>query len=134
MNKIISAVTYGNKTASAGNMDEWQRTAHPWTVVLRYKGRQMTVEFWTGAALGEPSTHDVVACLASDAAGFQNARSFEEWASEYGYDEDSRKAERIYRQVERQTRKLENLLGDDFERIIYTDEDELKVFCEGDAE
>ena len=32
-----------------------------------------------------------------DGEAFFNAQSFEDWASEYGYDSDSRKAEAVYR-------------------------------------
>lgn len=60
-----------------------------------------------------PTSQDVLSCLASDAAGYENARSFEEWASEYGYDTDSRKAEKIFRSVKRQAEQLKRLLGDD---------------------
>lgn len=127
MNKVTSTITYGNNV-SYDNMDDWQRESHPWTVVLRYQGRQMTINFWTGQLVGEPDTCDVLTCIAPDASGFDNAGSFEEWASEYGYDADSREAEKIYKAVEKQTHKLRRLLDDDYETIIYTDEDELKAF------
>ncbi len=61
----------------------------------------------------EPELAGVLDCLASDAAGYENAQSFEDWASEYGYDLDSRKAEKIYRTVKRQAEQLKRTLGDD---------------------
>lgn len=60
-----------------------------------------------------PDLASVLDCLASDCATFENARSFEEWAPELGYDPDSRKAERIYRAIGEQYRGLETLLGRD---------------------
>jgi hypothetical protein len=42
-----------------------------------------------------PKASDVWACILSDADALDHP-SFESWASDYGFDEDSRKAERIY--------------------------------------
>lgn len=57
----------------------------------------------------EPEIDLVLETLHGDCLGHHG--SFEEWASENGYDEDSRKAERIYQAVQSQARQLENLLG-----------------------
>ena len=68
--------------------------------------------------LSEPAPPDlasVLSCLASAAAGYNNARKFEDWASEYGYDTDSRKAERIYRQVARLRDATRRLLAGDYD-------------------
>lgn len=59
----------------------------------------------------DPTTADVLDCLASDAAGYENAQTFEEWASEYSYDPDSRKAELIFKTVKRQAEQLRRMLG-----------------------
>ncbi len=126
MSKVTSQIEYGNNVT---DLDEWQQSSNPWTVTLRYQRRQMTVNFWTGSALGEPSTADVLECLFSDASGYDNARDFEDWAAEYGYDSDSRKAERIYKAVEKQTRKLRNLLGDDYEKLVYADYEDIGKYA-----
>ena len=65
------------------------------------------------AHMKTPTLADVLNCLADDAGGYENARNgaFESWASEYGYDEDSRKAEKIFRAIERQAEQLERILG-----------------------
>jgi len=60
-----------------------------------------------------PDAAHVLDCLASDASSYENAQSFEDWASEFGYDTDSRKAERIYRIVKRQAEQLKRTLGDE---------------------
>src|SRR5262249_20478447 len=94
----------------------------PWTVVLRYKGRRMTVPFYMGPALArEPNAEDVMEALCSDASSAEN--SFENWCGDYGYDTDSRRAERTYQAVQKQTAKLRRLLGDDFDRIVYGDDE-----------
>ena len=73
----------------------------------------------------EPTGHDVLSSMLSDAAGAENARGdFAEWASEYGYDEDSRSAERTYRQVMAQTDLLRALLDDSYDAYLWeTDND-----------
>lgn len=84
----------------------------------RGKTRQLTTYFSQGYAIqGAPAPADVLDCLASDAAGYENARSFEEWASEYGYDTDSRKAEKTYKLIGRQVEQLKQFLGED----LYTE-------------
>lgn len=80
------------------------------------KRRQMTTYFSMGLGLhGEPQAADVLDCLASDAAGVENAGDFEDWASEYGYDTDSRKAERIYKNCKRAANRLYKFLNSDSE-------------------
>lgn len=57
-----------------------------------------------------PLLRDVLYCLVSDASAL-DARDFEEWAGDYGYDTDSRKAEETYELCRRQSRELEHVLG-----------------------
>ncbi len=73
----------------------------------------------------EPKAAEVLSCLASDAAGFDNAQSFEDWADEYGYDADSRKAEKIYKAVEKAAHRLRAFLGDSaYETLLFHTESE----------
>ncbi len=44
--------------------------------------------------------------------------SFEEFCGEYGYDTDSRRAERIHRAVQEQARQMRRLLGDDLKTFL----------------
>ena len=118
-------------TATAGltdrnpNMDTDPR--HPMThykVRLRAGRRSMTLHFSMGMAhTREPEVADVLDCLASDSASFENARSFEDWCSDYGYDTDSRKAERTYRAIQRQAGKLQRVLGEDaYQALLWNTE------------
>jgi len=99
---------------------EWKdHGASHWRVTLKHQGRQMTVPFSQGSAIShEPTAEDVLGCLVSDASGFENARSFEEWCSEYGYDTDSRTAERTYQIIEKQAEKVKRLLGDRYDEAV----------------
>jgi hypothetical protein len=95
---------------------------------IEFEGRgyhePLTVYFSQGSAHKKPPTlADVLDCLASDASGVDNAQSFEDWASEYGYGTDSRKAERTYRICEEQAQKLKALLGQDaYNQLLYSTE------------
>lgn len=73
----------------------------------------------------EPDAANVLDCLASDAAGIENARSFEDWAGEYGYDEDSRKALDTYLLCQAQAAKLSQFLGAEaFQALLFDTERE----------
>lgn len=57
-----------------------------------------------------PTLADVMWSLAMD-ADVRDYPTFEEWAAETGYDEDSRKAERIYKAAMEQTQRLGCFFG-----------------------
>ena len=94
------------------------------TMVGRGYHEPMTVYFSQGSAHKKsPTLAEVLDCLASDASGVDNARSFEDWASEYGYDTDSRKAERTYQICKKQAQELKALLGQDaYNQLLYSTE------------
>jgi hypothetical protein len=93
--------------------DEWARRATHWKCVIKRGRAKMTVFFSQGPAIvHEPSLEEVLDSLGSDAAGYLNARGFEDWAAEYGYDPDSRRAEAIWKAVGKQIADLRRLLGD----------------------
>ena len=81
------------------DQDSWEH--HSFTVRLdnpRHGGHMVTP--WR-QGLGI-TTHpgdtpaEIVDSLVSDAWSYLRSRSFEDWAGEFGYDTDSRKAEKIY--------------------------------------
>ena len=87
-------------------------SAHHYKCRLMCGRRGYTLYFSQGSAhTSEPSVFDVLDCLASDASGYENARSFEEWAEEYGYDTDSRSAEKIWKAVKRGSEQLKRTVG-----------------------
>jgi len=92
---------------------DWQQNGHGYTCVLRYKRKKMTVDFWMGRATErEPSEADVISCLLSDSSARE--LTFEEWCREYGYSSDSITVKRSYRLCVRQGKKVERLLGEDY--------------------
>ncbi|MDH3376214.1 MAG: hypothetical protein OEQ39_04500 [Gammaproteobacteria bacterium] len=89
-------------------------------------GDVWTVPFSMGSGHNgkAPDLADVLNCLASDAAGYENAQDFEEWASEYGYDADSRKAETIYNNVNDLIGEMQAFLGKEtYEELLYNTEE-----------
>lgn len=47
----------------------------------------------------DPKEDDIMYALYSDIESYENCNGFEDWAREFGYDEDSRKAEKIYNEI-----------------------------------
>ena len=103
-----------NPYMSDADMDHWK-------CVLARPGKRMTIHFSKGYSHNgaEPTTAEVLDCLAPDAAGLDNSRNFEDWCSEYGYDEDSRMAERIYKACTHEAARLRNFLGDLYDQLLW---------------
>lgn len=97
----------------------WGHGGNAWKVQLRYKGRRLTVPFYTGSLAGEPDAEGVIDCLLSDSQ--DGEQSFEDFCSELGYDPDSRKAEGVWKACQAMTPKVRQLLGDDFETFLYSE-------------
>lgn len=122
--KIKMTCTYGNRepvTDDMANMD-------PWTCKLSRsedgKRFALTVPFFMGMGhYGKaPDTATVLNCLISDAGSVEDASSFAEWASELGYDPDSRKAEKIFKACKRGQVHLKRFLGVHYEDFLWETE------------
>jgi hypothetical protein len=85
-----------------------------WKVTLKRGKRRLTIPFSMGPGCrSEPQAAEVLDCLLSDANGYENCGgNFEEWASEYGFDADSRTARKTFNAVAASTQKLETFLGE----------------------
>ena len=59
-----------------------------------------------------PTMYDVLTCLTK-----YDPYSFEDFCGDYGYDEDSRKAEKIYRAVVKEYKAVQRLFGDILEEL-----------------
>lgn len=93
--------------------------SNSWTITLKYKNRRMTVPFYTGYAFAtDPTSADVLSCLLMDATSIDNYGTFEDWCSDFGYDTDSRKVEKIYKDCEKTNKKLHKFLGEDFDLFV----------------
>lgn len=112
----VSEITADVRWGYEGPTPEEFEDSNAWTVTLHYEGREMETPFFTGSAIAEPpDARTVLECLLADSHGAGEA--FEDWASDLGYDPDSRKAEATYRAVAEQTQHLSAFLAGDLEAI-----------------
>jgi len=100
--------------------DDWQSNAHDYRVRLTAHGRRMELDFYMGQGIGiEPNAEDVLECLQSDSRVM--GQDFEEWCIDLGYDTDSRKAEQIYRETDKQAHRVFRFMGremfDEFQEV-----------------
>lgn len=83
------------------------------------KTRQMTLFYSQGLGIqGEPTLESVLGCLLSDSFSFSNGDTFKDFCENYGYDYDSRKAEKTYQATIKQTSKLKKLLDNNFNDFV----------------
>ncbi len=83
--------------------------------VFKRKGRSMTVEFGQSLNLSNasghkrtsPTAYDVLACLTK-----YDPSTFEDFCSEFGYDVDSRKAEKVYDAVCKEWANVQKIWSD----------------------
>src|SRR5690606_18142052 len=72
-----------------------------------------TAKHWkTRQNIPSPTIDEFLYCLVSDSSVL-DCGEFKNWASDYGYDPDSRKAEKIYRECLSQAIKLQATIGPD---------------------
>lgn len=117
MRSLVAALNVTCTSAPAAPRPGWPEGASHWTVTLRMARRRMTVAYSMGSAhRGEPDCADVLACVASDASSAD--QPFESWASDLGYDTDSREAERTWKACREARAKLIRFAGDHFDRIV----------------
>ena len=71
-----------------------------------------------------PSVADLLGCLSSEASSYEQARDFADFCSEFGYDTDSRKAEREYHGCGETAKKLRALLvsSEAYDAILWNTE------------
>lgn len=117
--KLLSQ--YGAKLDS-DKQDDWQQKSNGWHCTLRYQGRQYSFDFWQGQAItGEPEVAGVLECLLSDSQAGE--LDFPEFCLEFGYDEDGRKAESIWKACQKTNAAMKRLLNDDYEDFLYAERD-----------
>lgn len=113
LEKIGFEVEYGAPT------NENFKNSDGWTCTIEYNGNEMTVPFYKGSGHygAEPELEEVLNCLFQDAYSVINARDFEDWANEFGYDTDSRQAENTYNECIKIANQLNELFGSEFDTV-----------------
>lgn len=94
--------------------DMWDSAATHWRVTLaRSSHDPLTINYSMGTALtGRPDLLNVVHCLITDWQLFEMANDFEEYCSETGDEENSRKAEKRYLAGKEQSEAFAALFSD----------------------
>jgi len=100
-------------------MEDPKNPMDHWRCSFRRGTGKSASRFTTSFSMGKghngkaPEAGDVLDCLASDASSIENAKGFEDWANDMGWDSDSRKAEKIFNACKSQAVKLKEFLGDE---------------------
>lgn len=119
MDKLTGEISYGDQFAPS-DWTECFPCMDPWDVTLRFQGETMHVPYFTGYGCrdggGEPKLSGVLECLILDAS--TGDQSFEDFCSDFGYDTDSRRAERTWEACVDVRDRLMILLGDEYESAL----------------
>ena len=122
LSKGISLTAVRGAHIDFDDMDDWQKESNDWRITLRYKGHSMSFDYWQGKGIkNTPTVEGIMENIVSDAS--VNDMSFEDFCAEFGYDTDSRKAERTYNACIKQTKALKRLLGSDFDNFVSAERD-----------
>jgi hypothetical protein len=118
-NDLTLSVRHKGRVVDA---DKWEHDA--WAVTLRGPNGKLATTFRMGTGHNGklPECAEVLDSLASDANAYDNARDFADFAAEFGYDTDSRKAEAVYKACGRIAKRLRDLLGEDEYAALTTGE------------
>ena len=127
---------------TAKERGNWQSGSSHWEVVIKYGTKQMTVRFHQGPAIKTPpKLEDVLDCVASDSAGLENSKDFDDYCKEYGIGLDEKprhyggrdyrdgddlrgavaRAKELYNAVKAQAAKLKRFLGEDVYKELLWD-------------
>ena len=92
---------------------DWANHASHWKVVFRRGRKTFTLHYSMGSAhTGSPAAPSVLDSVRSDTGSFEEGGTFEDWARNFGFDADSRRAEAAWRHVKDEVARLKRFLGD----------------------
>ena len=117
----IKASYKGNKSWETSNDFKMQNFNNHMIKVTNTETQQsVTFEYWNSIVKGEITEEQEVLfafyCFLSDAVGA--SESFDNFCGEFGYDTDSRKAEKIYRKCKKQLEKLNKIYDGDIYSLV----------------
>lgn len=96
--------------------DEWQQNANSYRCTLFYEKRSFSFDYWQGTGIPEDPT--AAGCLESLLSDASCSEDFGDFCSEFGYDTDSRNAEKIHKGCLKVAKSMKRLLGKDFEKFM----------------
>lgn len=106
----VSMIATSLDARTDGFGGDWSADAYHWSCQIIRNDRAFTVEYSCGSGFGPaaPALVDVMYSLIQDTQGIEG-ETFESWADNYGFDTDSRKAERTFNACKAQAAELDKL-------------------------
>jgi hypothetical protein len=102
---------------NAYHFDGDKETRDIYRITLKREGRRYSFNFGQSIANSRtntaPTAYDVLTCLTKYDPG-----TFENFCGDFGYDEDSRRAEKVYKAVLKEWAGVERLFGDVIEELV----------------
>jgi hypothetical protein len=96
------------KFGAASKRASSQHMVNNLRVTLKRKGRRMSVDFYGGSAVANPSAADVLSSLCLDS---NSSASFEDFCGEFGYDSDSIQALKTFKACQGIAKRFLKFLG-----------------------
>ena len=91
--------------------DDWRKNANKYQVKISYFDKFYVTDYYMGSALTrEPDKKDILYSMLMDNVSDMD---FDEFCCEFGYDNDSIKALKIYEECQRETKALHNMFDSD---------------------
>jgi hypothetical protein len=108
----LQAVEMTTKELGRMNWPDGKGDAHGFKLTLGCEKRRATFDWFQGLLVKDkPTKEDIVVCVMMDQFGIENARGFEDWCGEIGYDPSEKKAKKVCKAVQDNSKKLEYILG-----------------------
>lgn len=107
-------VTITSEYGKARSKPEGDWAHHSYRVTLRYRGRQISTDFFQGSGYSaEPTSADVLSSLMLDARS--GRESFAMFCDDFGYEPDSRKAHATWEACRKIVPRLQRFLNGKYE-------------------
>lgn len=96
--------------------DEWKRNASKYNCKLSFKNKSIVLDYYMGAAHTKaPTKKDILYSLVMDDV---NDMNFDDFCMNFGYDNDSIKALRIFEACQKQTKEFYDVFNADEIEIL----------------
>lgn len=111
--KLETIKTWNNEQ---DKKDDWKRTATKYTCKLTFKNQSYTFSYWMGSAHTKaPTKKDVLYSMIMDDVSYMD---FNEFCSNFGYDNDSIRALNTFKACQTQTDNFYRLFNEDEREIL----------------
>lgn len=109
----VIRVTIGDDTyvPAESSADLWEHRAYRATITYRGRVTHLTYRAGMSIPAGNINPRDILASMVSDATAADH--SFAEFCNEYGYDESTADARRIYRACDAQFQRIRRIFKND---------------------